>query len=73
MRSTQCAREPPGWFRQLGPSKDPGGNGEGKRTKLWVLMPGTDTWTKHVIRSPALQRGCGAMRGNGAGANKSWQ
>lgn len=53
-------------------SQRPGeGNGEGKRTKLRVLVPGRDTWTKHV--SPALRRGCGAMRGNGAGANKSWQ
>lgn len=53
--------------------KDPGGNGEGKRTKLRVLVPGRDTRTKHVTRGAALRRGCGAMRGNGAGANKSWQ
>lgn len=71
MRSARCAREPPGWFRQLRPPKDPGENGEGRRTKLPVLVPGRDTWTKHI--SPALRRGCGAMRGNGAGANKSWQ
>lgn len=73
MRSAQCVREPPGWFRQLRPPKDPGGNGEGKRTKLWVLVPGRDTWTNHVICSPALRRGHGAMRGNGADANKPWQ
>lgn len=73
MRSAQCAREPPGWLRQPRPPKDPGGNGEGKRTKLWVLLPSRDTRAKRVKGSPALWRGCGAMRGNGAGASKAWQ
>lgn len=54
-------------------SKRPRGKRGGEEDKAPVLVPGRDTWTQHVIRSPALWRGRGAMRGNGAGANKPWQ
>lgn len=70
--SSVCEGTP--WMVQTAQASErPRGNGEGKRTKLRVLVPGRDTWTRHVIRGPALRRGCGAMRGNGAGASKSWQ
>lgn len=65
-------RGTPGWLRQPRPPKDPGGNGEGKRTKLGVPVPGRDTQAGRVKGSPA-PGGLWAMRGNGAGASKSRQ